>query len=772
MGVRLVAGLFVGFWALFAPVGAMAQSVRVTSGEHEGFSRIVLQFPGPVDWQLRRTDAGYVLSVASDRPRYDLTDVFRLIPRDRLAAIFSDPDTGGLALNIGCACHALPFELRPGLVVIDIRDGPAPQGSSFERMVDGAIAPPIPAATPRRPVPRPAFRAEARRPVADMPRATLDWRRDLLAASRITRPTAPPVVPQDDRAGLRAALFQRLGHGAAEGVVEFRDMTAPVPAPFRGATSEMERHLNIGSEQSLDPGLDAGRSVPGMLTAEGKTCLTDEALDLAAWGQEGEVAASMGHVRSAMLGEFDQPDAGATAAAVRYFLHLGFGAEAHDLIRHFAPEAPDAGLWRGLADVLDGDPVAQDPFTGMEICDSAAALWAVLAGGRPLPAQGVDRAAIFRSFSALPVHLRRHLGPRLAAQFRDGGDLAGAATLHDAILRAPGEVGADVLLMEAERQLTEEGTEAALPLLEPLIAGSGPTAIEATVRLITAQALEGRIVEEELITTAEAFLHEASGNARSAEIARALALGLASRARIAEALNLPDLSDDTRRTVWAIFTAKADDDRFLAATVGADPAGMQIPDAATRQAIGARLIGSGLARPALDWLAGPTDPAFRIARAEAHRGLRDWRGVLQELAGLDDDAASRLRMEAMAALNDPAVLALMQGSDQGEARRIVARRLGAWPDLLDAPVADPWAEAARLVAPAPEQGGAAQVRAAQDGADLPAPAEANGTAFGTDPEGETGGPSLEATRQQVAESRAARDRIKALLMAAQGTAVP
>jgi len=758
MRARLAPSLLLCLWALVAPVAVMAQAVRVTSGEHDGFSRIVLQFPGPVDWQLRRTDEGYALSVASQRPRYDLTDVFRLIPRDRLAAIFADPATGGLTLTVGCACHALPFELRPGLVVIDIRDGPAPQGSSFERMADGSVAPPILASTPRRPVPRPVASAETRRPVADMPQTAFDWRRDLLAASRIARPPDPPLPPEGDVSGLRAVLLQRLGRGAAEGVVDFRDMTAPAPAPFRGPSMDMERHLNVGPE----PGLDAGRSVPGMLTAEGETCLTDEALDLAAWGQEGEIAASMGLVRSALLGEFDQPDAGTTSVAIRYFLHLGFGAEAQDLIRHFAPEAPDAGLWQGLADVLDGNPVAQDPFKGMEICDSAAALWAVLAGGWPLPTQGVDRAAIFRSFSALPVHLRRHLGPRLASQFREGGDVAGAATLQGAMLRAPGESGAEIRLMEAERQLAEDGTEAALPLLEPLIAGSGPTAIEATLRLITAQALEGRTVEEELITTAEAFLHEASGSARSAEIARALALGLASRARIGEALDLPNLAEDTRSTVWAIFTAKADDDRFLASTVGAGPAGVQTPDAATRQAIAARLIGSGLARPALDWLAGPMDRDFRIARAEAHRGLRDWRGVLQELVGLEDETASRLRMEAMAALNDPAVLILMQRPDIGEARRAVARRLGAWPDLLDAPAADPWAEVARLVAPAP----------AQDGTDLSAPPETNGVTARAVSEVAKVGPSLEATRQRVAESRTVRERIETLLTVVQSAPVP
>jgi hypothetical protein len=757
----LASTLLIGLWMLIGTGAAQAQAVRVTSGEHDGFSRIVLQFSGPVDWQLQRTEAGYALSVPSDRPRYDLTDVFRLIPRDRLAAIFADPDTGVLNLNVGCACHALPFELRPGLVVIDIRDGAAPQGASFERMADGGVAPPLRAITPRRPLPRPEVLQAARAGAADTPLAAadpaLDWRRDLLAAARVGRPPGPPLAAETDEAALREALLLQLGRGAAEGVVDFRDMGAAAPAPVRRIASDLDRHLNIGPEPGLDA--EAGRRVPGMLTAEGATCLTDEALDLASWTQDGETAAAMGLVRSALLVEFDQPDAAAVATAVRYFLHLGFGAEARDLIRHFAPDAPERELWHALADVLDGNPVVRDPFRGMESCDSAAALWAVLAGARPVAAQGMDRAAILRSFSALPLHLRRHLGPQLAAQFRDGGDESGAASVRDAILRAPGESGAGVLLMEAERHLTDAGSDAALPLLDPLIAGSGPTAIEATVRLITAQAMEGKTVEDALITTAEAFFHEAKGSDRSVAIARALALGLASQARLTEALGLPQLSDETRRTVWDIFASKAGDDRFLAATVGAEPEHLQTPVAATKLAIGARLNALGLHQAALEWVDGSADPAFRMVRAQARRGLRDWRGVLVELAGLPDEAALRLRAEAMAALNDPGVLTLMDGLDDADARRAVARRLGAWPELLEAPAQDPWTSAVQLVAgddPVSAQAEGVAVPQGEGDASLPVL-----------PDAERANPSLEAARQRIAESRAARESIAALLLSVQ-----
>ena len=37
---------------------ASAQAVRVTSGAHEGFTRVVLQYGQTVDWQVGRTADG------------------------------------------------------------------------------------------------------------------------------------------------------------------------------------------------------------------------------------------------------------------------------------------------------------------------------------------------------------------------------------------------------------------------------------------------------------------------------------------------------------------------------------------------------------------------------------------------------------------------------------------------------------------------------------------------------------------------------------------
>ena len=131
-------------WLAVAALPAEAAPVKVTTGAHQGFTRLVMEFGAPVNWSVGRTEAGYALKIEGQTPGYDLSQVFQLIGRERLAAIWSDPASGELRISIGCACHAIPFEFRPGIVVIDLRDGPPPSGSSFGwHDVDVAIAVPV-----------------------------------------------------------------------------------------------------------------------------------------------------------------------------------------------------------------------------------------------------------------------------------------------------------------------------------------------------------------------------------------------------------------------------------------------------------------------------------------------------------------------------------------------------------------------------------------------------------------------------------------------------
>lgn len=136
--------------AAMAAGPAAAEIAAIRSGAHEGFTRLVIELPGPDDgWQLGRTEDGYEFRTALADTEFDYGDVFGRIPRTRIAALAA-PGPGRLQIALACPCHATSFEIRPGRIVIDISDGLPNSGAKNEvalppvagrRIVDGQSAP-------------------------------------------------------------------------------------------------------------------------------------------------------------------------------------------------------------------------------------------------------------------------------------------------------------------------------------------------------------------------------------------------------------------------------------------------------------------------------------------------------------------------------------------------------------------------------------------------------------------------------------------------------
>ena len=62
---------------LLLATGASAAPILVRSGEHDGFTRLVMEYGAAIDWQVGRTDDGYELRIAKQPPDYDFTEAFK-----------------------------------------------------------------------------------------------------------------------------------------------------------------------------------------------------------------------------------------------------------------------------------------------------------------------------------------------------------------------------------------------------------------------------------------------------------------------------------------------------------------------------------------------------------------------------------------------------------------------------------------------------------------------------------------------------------------------
>ncbi len=447
---------------------SMAEVARVTGGEHTDFTRLVVEGATGTDWVLGRSADGYELRLPDTVTSFDVTNAFEKIPRSRLAALWQDPQTGGLRFSLACACHAIAFEFRPGIVVIDIRNGSAPDGSAFE--------------TPLTDTSSPSATASGSSEAAAIASA-YDW----IALLRETETADEDVVLPLPTGGvsldpLRDALLSQISKGAAEGVVEITEGSVRPEADAEEAGSGPWSRLSVGEL----PGLSLSDSTrpSDALTPDGRICVADSSLDVASWGGQGPIVGQIGLARSGLLTEFDAPVEEAVLRSARFLVFLGFGAEALqtlEFLNHSPPE--EALLLEAMAHIVDAQPPTHNPFLGMEGCDSAAALWAVLAlnGVGKLP-ETTNPDAVSRSFSSLPLHLRRHLGPTLLDLFLDAGDKETARQIRDAATRVPSPDNPDVVLLDAQYNLAEGNETIARDLAQDVMSQMGPGSAKAAAR--------------------------------------------------------------------------------------------------------------------------------------------------------------------------------------------------------------------------------------------------------------------------------------------------
>jgi hypothetical protein len=683
----LLAGLAV--FSLLIAGSAQAQSIRVQAGEHEGFTRLVLTLKAPADWRLSRTSEGYELQFAGPPAPFDLSEVFRIIPKTRLVAIWSDPANGRLRLRIGCACHAIPFEFRPEILVIDLRDGPPEPGSSFELAEDGSEMSPLAAPLSARLRPRPApvrgtanLQPVARPARAPRPRPSLmlpTVAQQGIPLPGIPTPQAP--LPQasmptgapqpPELTAMRKILVEELARAASEGVIE---TDAPVfPEPPDGTVPEAlptgaAAHLSIGDL----PGLTARpvNEPPAAMTADGDACLPDDAFDIASWSDGRTFAEQVAAARSGLLGEFDRPDPEHVATLVRLMLYFGFGAEARNLLDNFPVEPEDAALWSAMADIMDNGAAARGSALGDQLpCPGPAALWASLALAALPQGERIDAAAVALAFSMLPVHLRRHLGPGLAEKFLSAGDVATAQRLRDAIWRAPGDAGPEAELFDGRLARERGNLEEAETAFAAVSRDGGPAAARALIDLVNARLALGETIDFDTVTEVAARRHEHKGDALEPALLRAETLARASSGDYGTAFPMAtDAGPETLRDLWALLAKSGADEAVLTYAVVGSAADLPPVDGLTAERIGSRLLDLGFPDEALLWL--PRDNVVLVGRSELMRG--DARAALRAIAGETGPVAEQLRAEALARLGDQAAAASAYAAAGDDAARTEA----------------------------------------------------------------------------------------------------
>lgn len=682
--IRFLA-LFLAILAL-ASLPARADLARVMSGEHADFTRLVVELPAEDGWTVGRTAMGYAFAAqTASQPGYDLSRVWQRIPKTRLQAIRVDPENGALHLALACACHVFPFEYRPGVIVLDIRNGPAPPGSAFEARFDLPLGADRPA-SPRNPAP-----------------SGYDWL-DVVRPDAGADPDKGFHLPRADLSvsldPLRDELLEQISRGAVAGVV---DMELPGKPPGVDPVDRGElpwARIRIGDIPGV--AIREGDSPIKDITAEGDACVPDASLALAEWGAGRPPLELLVEARSGLFGEFDAVNPDAVLHSVRLHLYLGFGAEAaqYAALLDGADQGTEVEIYASMARLVEGGQDPATPFARMLGCDGAAALWAALAHDTLPPGAGVEVDAIVRSFAALPPHLRRSLGAGLAGKLLDRGDSDAARMVRDAMERSADMAAAEVALLDARADLLADRPDAAIAHAERAIAGVG---VKGLIALVEAHFQKAKPLAKDIPEALQAFRGEIGDPRDIARLDRALALALVLSGQTRAAIAVPLTDVGALSDLWHVVQLRSPDDDFLHHAVVPDRFAVPAVSGTVALAVASRLTDLAFPDAALAWLGPvmPTDAADRrrlAARAETARG--DARQAITLLDGLTTPEDAALRALALVHLGEfgLASQAYAAAGMDDEADRLRGWA-GDWAALTEG--ADPaWGAAAAAASPA------------------------------------------------------------------------
>jgi hypothetical protein len=431
------------------------------------------------------------------------------------------------------------------------------------------------------------------------------------------------------------------------------------------------------------------------LTGDGNTCLPGRLFDIENWGRPPTQGAGMAGYRNNLVGEFDTALPEGVEKLAKYYVYLTFGAEAKSTLKQFATYVEDGDLLYAMADIMD-DGQAQNPgrLAGQTSCEGPVAMWSVLAMPELNKGDVVNKSEVLREFSALPVHLRRHLGPQLSEKFISVGDVKTATYLRNAILRAPGDSGSGLDYLEAQLDLSNGEDVDAAARLNAIVSENGTLAPDALIRLIDTQVDAGLPMSRDTVRSAEALAFEHRDGPLGGELRRVTARGLIYTNQYSKALDLlvqvesdslidPARVRELRSEVYDNLARNGDDVEFLRRILpDLNKIAFQIESTTARRVVARRLIDLGFPTEARPFLTGASDNPDREERllfSEVARLEGKPQVALGYLAGLDGDEIEALRAEIFAGAQDfERAAAIYAGLNQTDDQAREAWRSGDW----------------------------------------------------------------------------------------------
>lgn len=407
-------------------------------------------------------------------------------------------------------------------------------------------------------------------------------------------------------------LGSEFSRAAAQGLVDAQDVpSAPINA---NVEDTLEGRSNLSVVTGLDRDILTAPNIAP--TSAGAICFANRDVDIGSWGDATDHQ-QLGKLRAKAIAENGEITPKGALTLARFYLALGFGAEAKALAS-FAKRPKDRDIIIALADILDTGTNNDPTLKGQIFCNGNVSLWAALA--QPISPADIPTStdSILKTFAALPFHLRSHLGPLLAERFRSAGLDEQARHVLNAIVRS-GTKTEESALETAKLELSSTQSDQARDQLVELSNGTDVVAARALLELLDNAHSRQSKPQEAWVEDVPSLVRATEGTDISLSLNLAglrglISLGRFDDVRLALIEDSPGLTDETRaelaKNALVEATKDASSEVFIRSTIGFSKYfEIESLNRDNRFALAGRLSQLGLMQRAASYLPTPAQTA-------------------------------------------------------------------------------------------------------------------------------------------------------------------
>lgn len=615
------------------PLFSFGQTILVRSGEHANFTRLVLPISSEQPWAASQSGRTISLTFPEFKGDFNVSEVFELIPRTRVAAV--NQSEGAIKITLACDCRAATFLTANKFLVLDIA---APNvelaGVNVERSM-----------------------LETNEPVEG--RAALTATKDSSESGNLSPYTVsavlekrglgqatPPKIPiklrtvstkpkQTFLGPIRMALLEELSIASGLGLLEMNtrgpenssvDLVGP-------STSQMNR---APSNVSLDPRSDnilvrsfrsgqASDNFPTQRSFDSSTiCPEDAFFDVSNWASREPFYSQIGDARRRLFEDSDNISGDAAVRLARLYLYYGFGAEALQVLTRVEPLLKKHEYMKQIGSILDDSYAApKSELIQFLACPGDVALWALLAKGEKIRDVEIDVDAVLRSLSKLPMNLRQFISPKLTLRLLEFGEKDAAVQALRSISRLPVEQSSALRFAEAIVKIDQQDLPGAITLLSQLANENSIQSPDAIMRKIREFFEIGLPIDRNMTELLGAYSKELSSTSIGSDLRDTHIVSLAKTYQFADAiLGLESTTadgnsswkDSLREKVVLELASHADDVTFLEYFLGRDVLDHKVLSRELRFTVADRLLSLGFPKYAKNLLEGTSVQPFSSRR--------------------------------------------------------------------------------------------------------------------------------------------------------------